>query len=571
MTATRIHAVCVALGIWLIPLAANAQEQPGYASSHFNPSERGSRWFVLDTLDMRGNGRIALGLVNDYSYRSLVDYNPDGAIGASIVRNQYLAHLGGAVTLADRFRLGLSVPLQLYADGHTAGINGITHRPAEDVAVGDVRVSADVRLFGAHDDAATMAAGVQLFLPAGSPAAYTGDGKPRVMPHVLFAGRSSSFVYGAKLGFLGRIRDEAFGNGQIGDALVYGVSGGMVFANEKLLVGPELFGSTVLSNGRAFDNRTSPLELLLGVHYDVLENIRVGAGVGTRITGGYGAPVARALLSLEWVPGDAVSEEAATSGDDHDGDGIPDCVDACAYAKGSKSEDPTKNGCPPPDADGDGIPDDVDACPRAAGPASTDPKANGCTGDADADGVLDPDDACPGVPGVRTNDRRTNGCPDSDRDHDGILDDVDACPDEPGKADPAPNKSGCPKAFLQGGSIKITDQVRFKNASAEIVASKDSEEVLQAVLAVLKAHAEIGKLRVEGHTDDRGTPEGNKVLSTARAAAVAKWLVDHGIAKERLTSEGFGSEKPLEPNTTDEARGKNRRVEFHVEQSGSGR
>ncbi len=604
MAARRIHAVGVALGFSLFSLPASAQEQPGYASNHFNPSERGSQWFVLDSLDMRGHGRLALGLVNDYSYRSLVDYRSDGTVAASMVRNQYLAHLGGAVTLADRFRLGLSVPLQIYADGHTATMNGVVHRPAEDVAAGDVRLSGDVRLFGEHGDAATMAAGVQLFLPAGTESAYTGDGKPRVMPHLLFAGRASSIAYAAKAGFMYRVRDEAFGDGQIGSQLVYGASVGALLADDKLIVGPEVFGSTVTSSGRAFENRTSPLEVLLGAHYDVGENLRIGAGLGTQLTRGYGAPVARGLLSFEWVPGNAKEEAEAKKVEDHDGDGIPDCEDACSFVKGPKSDDPAKNGCPPADADGDGIPDDVDACPSVPGPASSEPGKNGCAADSDGDGILDHQDACPsekgkpsvdplqngcpdrdrdgdGIPdsedacpstkGVKTNDPRTNGCADPDRDHDGVPNDVDACPDEPGKVDPDPKKNGCPKAFVSQGQIKITDQVRFKNASAEIVKGKDSEAILQAVLAVLQAHPEITKVRVEGHTDDRGAPAANKALSTARAASVVKWLVDHGIAKERLTSAGFGEEKPLEPNTSEESRSRNRRVEFHVEQAGSAR
>ncbi len=579
MAAKRFHVAGVALGVSLFSLTASAQEQPGYASNHFNPSERGSRWFVLDSLDMRGHGRLALGIVNDYSYRSLVDHAPDGTVASSIVRNQYLAHLGGAVTLADRFRLGLSVPLQLFADGHGTTMNGVYHAAAQDVAAGDVRLGGDVRLFGEHGDAATMAAGVQLFLPAGTPSAYTGDGKPRVMPHLMFAGRSSSIAYAAKAGFMYRVRDEAFGDGQIGSQLVYGASVGALLAGDRLIVGPELFGSTVTSNGRAFENRTSPLEVLLGAHYDLGENLRVGAGVGTQLTRGYGAPVARALLSFEWVPGNAKAEEPAKAVEDHDGDGIPDCEDACSFVAGPKSDDPARNGCPPADADRDGIPDDADACPSIPGPASTDPAKNGCAGDADGDGVLDDHDACPSEKGVRSLDPLKNGCParepapppDPDRDHDGVPNDADACPDEAGKPDADPKKNGCPKAFLQDGAIKITDQVRFKNASAEIVKGKDSEEVLQAVLAVLQAHPEITKLRVEGHTDDRGAPAANKALSTARAASVVKWLTDHGIAKERLTSTGFGEEKPLEPNVNEESRSRNRRVEFHVEQAGSGR
>ncbi|MBS2017931.1 MAG: OmpA family protein [Deltaproteobacteria bacterium] len=558
----------------LTALPASAQEQPGYAANHMNPSERGSRWFVLDSLDLAGNGRLALGVVNDYSYRSLVHWRPDDT-EASIVRNQVVAHLGASAIFADRFRLGINVPLQLFADGNPAVIGGVLHRPANEVAVGDVRLSGDVRIAGTSNDPATVALGAEVFAPAGSTTAYTGDGEPRVMPRVLFAGKSSDFMYAAKLGVMFRTRDEAFGQGYIGNSLVYGLSGGVLLADGKILLGPELYGSTVLAGGRAFESRTTPLEAIFGAHADLGANLRAGLGLGVGLTRGYGAPVARALLSLEWVPGDAKPEAAAPTAD-RDGDGIADCDDACSFVPGVKSDDKARNGCPV-DSDNDGIPDDADACPHVPGARTADGAYNGCPADFDHDGIPDHEDACPREIGRRSADPHTNGCPerapvappapvDTDRDKDGVPNDVDACPDEAGKPDPDPKKNGCPKAFLSGGTITITDQVKFKTGSAEIAPGKDSDEVLGAVLAVLKAHPEIAKVRVEGHTDDRGDAGNNKRLSLARAEAVAKWLADHGIDKQRLAASGFGSEKPIDKNDTEQGRTNNRRVEFHVEQ-----
>lgn len=585
----------------LVAPAAEAQEQSGYAANHMSPAERGSRWFVLDSVDIQGHGRLALGMVNDFSYRPLVAYNSERNAESSIVRSQYVTHLGASVVLADRVRIGIGVPLQLFADGHEGVINGTTHRPASDTAVGDVRLAVDARLAGTPSDAATVALGAELYAPSGSPSAYTGDGKPRFGPRVAFAGRTSSFAYAAKLGVLFRGREEAFGDGYIGHALFGAVSAGALLADGKLTIGPELFGSTVLAGGRAFEGRTTPLEALLGAHMDIGSNIRLGAAAGAGLTRGYGAPVARGLLSIDWIPGDA-KPEAEKPVADRDGDGVADCEDACGYVAGQPSTDPTKNGCPA-DTDSDGVPDNVDACvnvpgvasadarsngcpqdldrdgvldnedacPREQGPRSADPRTNGCPDrDRDGDGVSDADDACPQQAGPRTADPRTNGCPDSDRDKDGVPNDTDACPDEPGKPDPDPKKNGCPKAFLQGTTIKITDQVKFKTNSAEIVAGKESEDILDAVLGVLKAHAEIKTLRVEGHTDNKGDAARNKALSQARAESVAKWLTDHGIEKQRLTSSGFGSEKSIDTNDTEIGRTNNRRVEFHVEQ-GSGR
>ena len=219
---------------------------------------------------------------------------------------------------------------------------------------------------------------------------------------------------------------------------------------------------------------------------------------------------------------------------------------------------------PPSDRDGDGVIDKDDACVDVAGVADANPKKNGCPADKDDDGVYDKDDACIDVAGVASTKPELNGCP-TDIDADGIENEKDACPREAGKPNADPTKNGCPMAFVQAGVIKILEQVKFKTASAEIQPGKDSEEVLGAVLGVLKTHTEITKVSIEGHTDNQGPAAYNKKLSADRAASVVKWLVAHGIDKDRLSSVGFGPDKPIEVNTTEAGRKANRRVEFHIE------
>src|SRR5205085_3192762 len=131
---------------------------------------------------------------------------------------------------------------------------------------------------------------------------------------------------------------------------------GLHLADRKLLVGPEVYGTTYTDD--PFKTRSTPLEIVLGAHYQITPDFRVGAGIGTGLTRGYGAPQLRALLSIEWQP------EVIT---DRDHDGIIDKLDACPDVKGVRSEDPAKNGCPPPpppsDRDHDGVIDQADACP----------------------------------------------------------------------------------------------------------------------------------------------------------------------------------------------------------------
>jgi outer membrane protein OmpA-like peptidoglycan-associated protein len=91
----------------------------------------------------------------------------------------------------------------------------------------------------------------------------------------------------------------------------------------------------------------------------------------------------------------------------------------------------------------------------------------------------------------------------------------------------------------------------------------DSEPMLKQILALFTGapgfSAEIG-----GHTDNIGSAAYNLKLSDARAAAVKAWLLAHGVAAARVASHGYGDTMPLVPNTTDENRFKNRRVELRT-------
>lgn len=89
----------------------------------------------------------------------------------------------------------------------------------------------------------------------------------------------------------------------------------------------------------------------------------------------------------------------------------------------------------------------------------------------------------------------------------------------------------------------------------------DSEPVLRQIVTLLQDNPAL-KLRVEGHTDDVGTPAANLKLSKERAASVKAWLVKAGIAGARLAAEGYGATRPIAGNDGDEGRAKNRRVEL---------
>ena len=119
---------------------------------------------------------------------------------------------------------------------------------------------------------------------------------------------------------------------------------------------------------------------------------------------------------------------------------------------------------------------------------------------------------------------------------------------------------------LGKGEITIRGTIHFGTNNAEL--RPDGEQLLDEVADVLVKHPELRRIRVEGHTDNRGGTEKNLQLSKARAASVVAYLVKQGIDPVRLESEGYGASQPLVPNLTPGNRAKNRRVAFKIVDGG---
>jgi outer membrane protein OmpA-like peptidoglycan-associated protein len=190
--------------------------------------------------------------------------------------------------------------------------------------------------------------------------------------------------------------------------------------------------------------------------------------------------------------------------------------------------------------------------------------------DRDHDGVADDEDECPDVPEDLDNDHDSDGCPeeDADDDHDGVPNSDDECPDEKETINGVEDDDGCPDGgpadvIYSDGKISTVRNIEFRVNSAEI--DPESHKIVNQVALVLKAHPEISHVKVEGHTDDTGAPEHNQRLSQARANSVKRYLISRGVSANRISAKGYGSSKPIAEGEDDEARGKNRRVEFVLE------
>jgi outer membrane protein OmpA-like peptidoglycan-associated protein len=115
---------------------------------------------------------------------------------------------------------------------------------------------------------------------------------------------------------------------------------------------------------------------------------------------------------------------------------------------------------------------------------------------------------------------------------------------------------------IKGNEIILKGVIHFGTNNAEL--RPDSTQLLDEVADVLIKNPQIKRVRVEGHTDNRGIPEKNMQLSKARAASVVAYLVKQGIDQARLESEGYGATQPKVPNLTPAQRAVNRRVAFKI-------
>ncbi|HEY5958736.1 MAG TPA: OmpA family protein, partial [Polyangiaceae bacterium] len=507
----------------------------------------------------------------DWAHKPLAIYDGEGNYVIAPIKNQVYLHAGAAVILADRLRLALSLPILVSNRGTRGYVDGVRYATKEKTSLGDLRLGLDVRLVGEYGDPFTTALGVQVHLPTGSRDAYASDGKVRLVPRWMVAGDIGAFTYSTMVSLDGRFQTDNFGGAAFGPELGLAASAGIRFADKKVVIGPELWTSTVVSDSGDgfFKAKTTPVQLLLGTHARV-GSFQIGAGAGPGLNRAVGNPDVRVLGSLTYFPEPPKKELPPPPPTDRDGDGIADALDACPDTPGPTNEDPKLNGCPPPpDRDTDGIIDDKDACPDEFGEATEDPKTNGCPKpkDRDADGVIDEQDACPDEFGIKTEDPKTNGCPKpKDTDGDGILDEKDACINDPGPANDDPKKHGCPKVVVVEGEVKILERIEFDTNKATLRPVSDG--ILKAVAETLTKHDEIKRIQIQGHTDNRGSKALNKALSEKRALSVKKWLIKAGIEESRLESKGFGQEQPIDTNDTDDGRQNNRRVQFIIMEKG---
>jgi large repetitive protein len=515
-------------GLWAGGSAANAQS---ITLDRYSAAETVRDGFYLSRPDDRGHGRYGFDLHLDYANDPLVlELDPGDADSetARVVSDQLVAHLGGWVSAANRLLFFAGIDTSLLMEGETFRdpVTGGSVSPADGTSLGDARLGARLRLLGESEDffaaALQLTASFPLAELADDGQNFAGEESLTLLPELLVELRLAGLRITGNAGIL--VRDELnIGGAPLGTELRFGVGLTLPIVKERLDALVEVFGTTTLDDpGR---REATPVEFLAGGKYWFSRACAAGLGGGAGLQRGVGSPDFRMLLSIGC---DLPSEEPASAAPDRDsdGDGLLDRQDRCVLEPEDKDQFEDDDGCPDPDNDNDGLLDAVDQCPLQP---------------EDKDSFEDDD-----------------GCPDPDNDRDTVLDGDDRCPLVPG----VPEERGCSKVRVEDGRIVILDRVEF--ATNKDVILEASEPLLLEVGATLKVNPQIKRVRVEGHTDSRGRDAANLDLSRRRAASVARWLVAHDIASERLQAYGCGETIAIDSNDTDAGRQANRRVEFHI-------
>jgi OmpA-OmpF porin, OOP family len=540
----RLLAPCLA-ALTLLGGARGAWAQ--VSADRFEPAPGPRNFLTVETARTAGDMAFSFGLLASYANEPFrLEHCLPGACSAAgakvdhidVVKNLVTANLLASFTPLPRLQIGLRVPVA-YASGQgvdtdpaTAGYGEAQPGGVAGFVLGDPALEVKVRVLGQPTSPVTAGISASVSAPVGhaiAPSLYVGDASPVGVLRAIVDAELGRFFLAANAGAALRTT-ERLGTVDLGPEMRFGLGAGVHVASQFNVLA-EGFGSTNFTGNAG----TNAGEIdVSGQFAPTGKPIMVTLGGGAGLNQGVGVPLFRVIVGLS-VNIERAKEKADP---DVDKDGIPNEDDKCPLEGGDVVRLPGPfYGCPKRDSDGDGIPDYLDACPDKAGIPSKDPAAN--------------------------------GCPDPDRDHDGIPNEKDKCPDEPETYNGFQDADGCPDVapivieVRNDQIVVIHDRINFEFNSERILGAR-SFEALDLVALAIKAHPEIKRIEVAGHTDNVGPREINLEYSRKRAEAVVAYLVSKGVEPARLVSNGYGPDKPVASNDTEQGRAENRRVQFNI-------
>ena len=547
-----------------------AADNPKVNINFFRPSVHPGDLMGIQTSLVGEAGQWGAGFFMTFTNKPLRLIDGNGNDLFKNVTNMLIADVYGSIAVGNFLDIGLDVPVVLLSKGDEP-LPGYGLKQAKSAALGDLRLAVKASLLRPRGNGFGLAVAEDLTFPTATAHNFTGDDGVTSTTNLIVDYVIKGWVIAANVGYRALKHDVSLlpnspsnKNAVVSDELLIG--GGInapILCNELELI------ATVESRTKAsdpFENKYSNALDVMGAAKYHIGNLSLLAGGGTGFLKGYGSPNYRVTLNVAWEP--SIDKGCACS--DADKDGVCDVDDKCPNQAGGA----TTGGCP--DSDGDMVIDSEDRCPDKPGLK----EFKGCP-DTDKDGIPDIDDLCPTVPGIP----QFQGCPDTDKD--GIPDNKDKCPNDPGPAnlEGCPDRDGdgvvdiedkcptvpgvkeyqgCPPPRVEVTKEKILIREKVFFETNKSIIKSESFGLLNEVAKVLVDHREIGKVRVEGHTDNVGKRPKNQVLSQNRAESVRSYLIKQGVDAFRLEAQGYADTVPLTGNDTDAGRSVNRRVEFTI-------
>ncbi|MEO8550854.1 MAG: choice-of-anchor D domain-containing protein [Kofleriaceae bacterium] len=491
------------LAIAVVLASASAHAEPRDLDlAIFDPTPATSAsWFQLQSAQVGREGDWAASALVSYASDPLVlRTSPNDNV---TIADRMMLELGGAYAFGDHFEIGLRCPLYLQSGENLTSPTTFGEPAAAGTAIGDLFVHAKAMILRSHRPDADFAVGtsVALGLPTATDDEFAGSSKPQLdaLALVSFAppGFEKNLAFSLEAGVVLR-STTIYHDIDQGNGMLWGV-GASYRVRPDLALTAEVFGELVpngLRDAPTGSDAMGPprlydaIEGLIGAHYQMERRVNLGFALGRGLTSAPGTPAVRGVLTVTFAPSAEKPIAAKPKAGDADHDGIPNDLDRCPDEPEDKDGFQDDDGCPDLDNDSDGIADAKDKCPDEA---------------EDKDGFEDDD-----------------GCPDLDNDKDGIPDRTDRCPSQPETINGVDDEDGCPDAgaglvTLDKDRVKLEEGLKF--ATGKI--APESFNVMGQLGATLRAHTELSKLRITGHTK-------------GRAQIVLDWLVQYGIAAERL-------------------------------------
>ena len=594
--------------------------------ANFRPPAAARGYWVTENGRLLGHLAPSVQILGNYAHRPLrlVDTETDRA-RSDLIASRVDLELGLAMGFFEHLELGVVLPGTVHQSGDELSVLGRQGDGSLQSGFGDIRIIPKVRFFTSRDEVTTVALALPFSVPSGNRENLLGDEFLTFSPTAVLSFQTRTMDIAANVGVRLR-RDQSFAFSVSQESVTVGneyfASLGVKFHlwPEVLdLVGDAWF-STALQEQ---DMEEMPAEAVGGLRVYFGKGIYANAGGGAGLTRGIGAPEFRVLAGLGFLyeedpdpDGDGLrfdddrcplqpedrdefEDEDGCPDLDDDQDGIPDLQDECPLEPEDRDGYADEDGCPDLDNDQDGILDSLDKCPDDAEDPDQFEDEDGCPeldndqdglvdrldqcrlepedrddfqdedgcpdADNDGDRILDTDDKCPLEPEDTDAFEDQDGCPDLDNDQDGILDPDDQCPLAPEVINGLKDEDGCPdqKGPVQIEHGKITAPPVFFATGKDVIL-KRSFRVLQMVADTFRDNRWVKKVRIEGHTDNRGRDAFNQDLSQRRANSVMRFLIEAGVSPDRLQALGFGETQPIESNLTRRGRAANRRVEFVI-------